>query len=68
MFGRDEKGEERKGCREKGEEKGKLWAWYGKKNGKKGKWEENYGWDLLFLILPKVDGKGREKRESFTFN
>ena len=37
MFGREEKGEERKGWREKWREKGKMGVWYGKKSGGKGK-------------------------------
>ena len=37
VFGREEKGEERKGWRKKGEENEEICIWYGEKNGRKGK-------------------------------
>jgi hypothetical protein len=66
VFGRDEKGEERKGWREKGEENGEICVWYGEKNGRKGKMGGKiYGWDPQILILPKVEGKWRERGKAF---
>ena len=58
MFGRKEKGEERKGWREKGGESGDMCVWYGEKRGRKGKMGgKKCGWDPPILILPKVGGK-----------
>ena len=66
MFGRKEKGEERKGWREKWREKGEVGVWYVEKSGGKGKVEGKMCvWDPLFCFLPKVGGKGRERNGCF---
>ena len=62
MFGREEKGEERKGWREKGEENGEVCVWYGEKNGRKGKMRGNiFGWDPPILILQKWEEMERKE-------
>ena len=63
MFGRKEKGEERKGWREKGGESGDMCVWYGEKRGRKGKMGgKKCGWDPPISFLPKVGGNGRERK------
>ena len=63
MFGWEEKGKERKGWREKREEKEEVCVWYGEKNGGKGKVEEKNGvWDPPFSFLPLLGGNRRERK------
>ena len=62
MFGREEKGEERKWWREKGE----VCVWYGEKNGGKGKVERKMGVGPTIFFPPKSGRKWEGKKgESF---
>ena len=66
MFGRKEKGEERKGWREEWREKGEVGVWYGEKSGGKGKLErkmerkKHVGPTIFF---PPKSGRKREGKK-----
>jgi hypothetical protein len=60
---REEKGEERKGWREKGEESGEMCVWYGEKRGRKGKMGgKKCGWDPPIFSSQKWEEMGGKER------